>query len=151
VERWCEEAPNLVTDAGLALLSDLAFGGVTRSSDWYIGIKGAGTPNPTDTLAVKAWSEYLTYAPLSRPAWTRLRVGISNYASSTPAVFTIPTGDGGWLHGIFVCDSAAKGGTTGLLYSVADFLTPRRLYGGDTLSVRYAHRISRPLSVPIGT
>jgi hypothetical protein len=61
---------------------------------------------------------------------------VTNVAS--PSAFNI-NGAGGTVGGAFLTSGSAKSGTTGTLFSAADFGSPgdRAVVNGDTLSVTY--------------
>jgi len=141
-----ETFPNLVTNAGLQLLADLAFGGVTlpAQNNWYLGLKRNIGANEEHTLLTKLWPEVTEYAAPTRPAWGPIPVGLSRYESSTDIGYAFNAETP--VAGAFLCQGPVKGSAVGLLYAVGDFGTRRYMYPGDTLTLRYATRVRRGLS-----
>ena len=129
-EKWREEIKNLVTTVGKTDIVDKYLKGAAYTAAWYMGLKGTGTPVVGDTLSSHAsWSEVTPYAG-NRPAitWGTTSAG-SNTASGV--VFTINASS--TVAGAFVAN--ANSGTSGVLYSVADFASARTVASGDTLTV----------------
>jgi hypothetical protein len=129
--RWVEEFDNIVVTAGLNKYLDATLKTGLAAPLWYIGLKDAGTVDPTDTLASHpGWAELTaTVYTGNRPAWTPGAISggsVSNTASK--ASFTITGAD--TLYGALMCDAAS--GTVGTLLGAGDFSIPRVLYVGDT-------------------
>jgi hypothetical protein len=143
--KWDAEAPNLVVNVGLKDMNDKYFSGATYTAAWYLGLYGAGaTNNPAaaNTAASHAgWTEVTTYSQATRPVAT---FGAATTAdpsvitnSAAPAAFSI---NGTTIvGGAFLISNNTKGGTTGVLFSAADFGSPgdRSVVSGDTLTVTY--------------
>jgi hypothetical protein len=123
--------PNDSLDNILANTFDSTTSGVVL----YIGLKGPGDANPTDTLSSHSgWSEVTDYTG-NRKVWNTgqvLNQEISN--SANPAEFSI-NGDC-TCAGIFITDVST--GTSGDLYEVEDFQSENPLESGDTLEVTHA-------------
>jgi hypothetical protein len=121
------------------------FSGSAYTAAWYIGLYGAGsTNNPaaSDTAASHAgWTEVTAYSQSTRPACTFGSPTaadpsvISNSAS--PATYSINGTT--VVGGAFLISNSTKGGSTGILFSAADFQSPgdRSVVNGDTLNVTY--------------
>lgn len=143
--KWAAESSNLVVNGGLQDMNTQYFTGATYTAAWYIGIYGpAATNNPAagDTAASHAgWTEVTPYSNATRPACTFGTATtadpsvISNALS--PAQFNINATD--TVGGAFLISNNTKGGTTGVLFSASDFLSPgdRNVSSGDTLNVTY--------------
>jgi len=143
--KWVAESANLVVNVGLKDMNDKYFAGSAYTATWYIGLYGAGnTNNPAagDTAASHTgWTEVTAYTQATRPqvtfsaATTADPSVINNVAS--PAVFSINATT--TVGGAFLISNNTKGGTTGVLFSAADFAAPgdRAVVNGDTLNVRY--------------
>jgi hypothetical protein len=122
--------------------------GVTaRVTAWYLGLitgPGSGTTIiAANTMSSHAgWTEYVNYSNATRVAatfavaTTATPSVVTNTAS--PAVFNI-NGAGGTVAGAFLTSGSDKSGTTGTLFSAANFggAGDRTVVSGDTLSVTY--------------
>jgi hypothetical protein len=143
--KWTAETPNLVVNVGLKDMNDKYFLGSGYTATWFIGLYGAGASNnpaPTDTIAVKpGWTEVVPYSNATRPACTFAAATTADPSvitnSASPAVFNINATS--VVGGAFLVSNNTKGGTTGILFSAADFAAPgdRSVANGDTLSVTY--------------
>lgn len=143
--KWEEKTPNLVVNEGLDYMNTQFFTGSSYTAVWYLGLYGSGsTNNPaaSDTMASHAgWTEVTAYSQSTRPACsfggatTADPSVISNSASV--AVFSINGTT--TVGGAFLTSDNTKGGTTGILFSAADFQSPgdRAVVSGDTLNVTY--------------
>jgi hypothetical protein len=143
--KWEAESKNLVVNVGLQDMNTQYFKGVTYSAAWYIGLYGAASSNNPaagDTAALHAgWTENTTYSNATRPAAT---FGTATTAdpsvitnSASPASFSINGTT--TVGGAFLISNNTKGGSTGILFSAADFQSPgdRSVVSGDTLNVTY--------------
>jgi len=143
--KWEAEAPNLVVNVGLQDMNSKYFTGSAYTAAWYLGLYGAGsTNNPaaSDTMSSHAgWTENTNYSQATRPACTFGTPSTANPSvatnSASPATFSINATT--TIGGAFLTSNSTKGGTTGTLYSAADFSSPgdRSVVSGDTLSVTY--------------
>jgi len=145
--KWATESKNLVVTAGLQYMAGSALTSVTQITTWYLGLitgPGSGTTIiAADTMSTHTgWTEYVNYSNANRvtatlaTATTATPSVVTNTAS--PAVFNI-NGAGGVVAGAFLTSNNTKSGTTGTLFSAADFGSPgdRTVVDGDTLSVTY--------------
>jgi len=149
--KWTAESKNLVVNAGLQYMAGSALTSVTQITTWYIGLYGAGasnTPAAGDTMSSHAgWTEYVNYSNATRVAATFATATTANPSvvtnSASPASFTI-SGAGGTVGGAFLTSGSAKSGTTGTLFSAADFSAPgdRSVVSGDVLSVTYTFSLA---------
>ena len=147
--RWRDESDNLVVNVGLQYLAGCGLTSTTQITTWYMGLYGSGsTNNPaaTDTLAIHAgWTEITPYTG-NRPSVTFAAATnanpsvVTNSASKTQ--YTITTAGPTTVGGAFLCSAAS--GTTGTLFSAADFSSPgdRSVYAGDVLNVTYTFSLS---------
>jgi hypothetical protein len=143
--KWEDEAPNLVVNEGLQDMNAKYFTGTTYTAAWYLGVYGSGATNSPaagDTMSSHAgWTEVTAYSQATRPACTFGTPTTANPSvatnSASPATFSINGTT--TIGGAFVTSNNTKGGTTGTLYSAADFSAPgdRSVVSGDTLSVTY--------------
>jgi hypothetical protein len=130
--------------AGTALTS------VAQITTWYIGLYGAGasnTPAAGDTMSSHAgWTEVTTYSNATRVAATFVTATTANPSvvtnSASPATFNI--NGTATVGGAFLTSGSAKGGTTGTLFSAADFAAPgdRSVVSGDVISVTYTFSLA---------
>lgn len=147
--KWTAESHNLVVNVGLQDMNTQYFKGATYSATWYIGLYGAASSNNPaagDTMASHAgWTENTTYSNATRPAAT---FGTATTAdpsvisnSASPAVFNINGST--TIGGAFLVNNNTKGGSTGTLFSAADFQSPgdRTVVNGDTLNVTYTFNL----------
>ena len=143
--KWEAESKNLVVNVGLQSMNSVYFASGTQITAWYIGLYGAAASNNPaagDTAALHAgWTENTTYSNATRPACT---FGTATTAdpsvisnSGSPASFSINGTT--TVGGAFLISNSTKGGTTGILFSAADFSSPgdRSVASGDTLNVTY--------------
>lgn len=145
--KWVAEESNLVVNVGLQYMAGTALTSTAQITSWYIGLYGAAasnTPAATDTLASHAgWTEITPYSG-SRPAATFASATNANPSvvtnSASPASYSINAT--ATVGGAFLCSAAS--GTTGTLFSAADFQSPgdRNVVSGDTLNVSYSFSLS---------
>lgn len=129
-EKWREEIENLVTTAGKTDIIDKYFKGSAYTAAWYLGLKGAGTIAAGDTLASHAgWAEVTPYAG-NRPAIT---FGTTSGGSNTATQVSISITGTATVAGAFM--ASVDTGTSGTLYSAADFSGSRSVVNGDTLNI----------------
>ena len=143
--KWTDSAPNLVVNAGLAYMAGSALTSVAQITTWYLGLYGAGASNNPaagDTMASHAgWTEVVPYSNSTRVAVTFATATTANPSvatnSASPAAFTINATS--TVGGAFLTSGSAKSGSTGTLFSAADFSSPgdRNVSSGDTLNVTY--------------
>jgi hypothetical protein len=143
--KWEDEAPNLVVNEGLQDMNAKYFTGTTYTAAWYLGLYGAGASNSPaagNTMAShSSWTEVTAYSQSTRPACTFGTPTTANPSvatnSASPASFSINATT--TVGGAFLTSNNTKGGSTGTLYSAADFSSPgdRAVVSGDTLSVTY--------------
>jgi hypothetical protein len=142
--KWSAENHNLVVNVGLQYMCGTALTSVAQITTWYIGLYGAGasnTPAAGDTMASHAgWTEIVPYSNATRPACTFATATTANPSvatnSASVAVFTINAT--ATVGGAFLVSNDTKLGTTGTLFSAADFTGGDRSVGsGDTLNVTY--------------
>jgi hypothetical protein len=143
--KWEATSKNLVVNVGLQDMNAKYFTGSTYTAAWYIGLYGAAaTNNPAaaDTMSSHAgWTENTGYSNATRPACTFGTPTTANPSvatnSASPASFTINATS--TVGGAFLVSNSTKGGTTGTLYSAADFGSPgdRSVASSDILNVTY--------------
>lgn len=143
--KWEAESKNLVVNVGLQDMNAKYFTGSAYTAAWYIGLYGAGasnTPAASDTMSSHAgWTENTGYSNATRPACTFGTPTTANPSvatnSASPASFNINATS--TVGGAFLVSNSTKGGTTGTLYSAADFGSPgdRSVVNSDILTVTY--------------
>jgi len=143
--KWEAESHNLVVNAGLKDMNDKYFLGSGYSAAWYIGLYGAASSNNPaagDTMASHAgWTEETGYSNATRPVCTFAAATTADPSvitnSASPASFTINAT--ATIGGAFLTSNNTKGGSTGVLFSAADFSAPgdRNVASGDVLNVTY--------------
>ena len=143
--KWEAESKNLVVNGGLQDMNAKYFTGSAYTAAWYLGLYGAAASNNPaagDTMSSHAgWTENTTYSNATRPACTFATPTTANPSvatnSASPASFSINGTT--TVGGAFLVSNSTKGGSTGTLYSAADFSAPgdRSVVSGDTLTVTY--------------
>lgn len=142
--KWEAESHNLVVNEGLKYMNDAALDAGTQITTWYIGLYGAGasnSPAASDTMASHiGWTENTTYSNATRPtcafgpATTADPSVITNTGSAAAFIISGTTTIGG----AFLTSDSTKGGSSGTLFSAADFTGgDRSVFSGDTLNVTY--------------
>ena len=144
--KWEDDNHNLVVNQGLQYMCGTALTSVTQITTWYIGLYGAGasnTPAAGDTMASHiGWTEVTPYSNATRPTCTFATATTANPSvatnSASVAVFNINATQ--TVGGAFLTSNNTKGGSTGTLFSAADFSAPgdRAVTSGDTLNVSYS-------------
>jgi hypothetical protein len=148
--KWSADTKNLVVNAGLAYMAGTALTSVAQITTWYIGLYGAGasnTPAAGDTMSSHAgWTEVVAYSNATRVAATFVTATTANPSvvtnSASPATFNINGTT--TVGGAFLTSGSAKSGTTGTLFSAADFSSPgdRSVVSGDVISVTYTFSLA---------
>ena len=148
--KWEAQSKNLVVNAGLAYMAGTALTSVTQVTTWYLGLYGAAasnTPAAGDTMSSHAgWTEVVAYSNATRVAATFVTATTANpsvvtNSASTAAFYITGTTTVG---GAFLTSGSAKSGTTGTLFSAADFGSPgdRSVVNGDILYVTYTFSLA---------
>ena len=148
--KWEAQSKNLVVNEGLQYMAGSALTSVTQITSWFIGLYGSGasnTPAAGDTMASHAgWTEVVAYSNATRVAATFATATTANPSvvtnSASPATFNINGTT--TVGGAFLTSGSAKSGTTGTLFSAADFGSPgdRSVVASDTLSVTYTFSLA---------
>ena len=148
--KWSAASKNLVVNAGLAYMAGTALTSVAQITTWYIGLYGAGasnTPAAGDTMSSHAgWTEVVAYSNATRVAATFVTATTANPSvvtnAASPATFNINGTT--TVGGAFLTSGSAKSGTTGTLFSAADFSAPgdRSVVSGDIISVTYTFSLA---------
>lgn len=148
--KWVAESKNLVVNVGLQYMAGVALTSTTQITSWYIGLYGAAASNNpvgTDTMSSHAgWTENVTYSEATRPAATFAAATNANPSvvtnSASKAAFTINGTT--TIGGAFLTSNNTKLGTTGTLFSAADFSAPgdRSVVSGDILNVTYTFSLA---------
>ena len=148
--KWEAQSKNLVVNVGLQYMAGTALTSVTQITTWYLGLYGSGatnTPAAGDTMSSHAgWTEVVDYSNATRVAATFATATTANPSvvtnSASPATFNINGTT--TVGGAFLTSGSAKSGTTGTLFSAADFGSPgdRSVVNSDTLSVTYTFSLA---------
>jgi hypothetical protein len=129
-EKWSGVSENLVMTAGKTDIVDKYLKGSSYTADWYLGLKGTGTIDASDTLASHSgWSEETPYSG-DRPAVTW---GTTSGGSNTATAVSITITATATVAGAFI--ATVDTGSSGVLYSCSNFAAPRGVANGDTLNV----------------
>jgi hypothetical protein len=148
--KWEAQSKNLVVNVGLQYMAGSALTSVSQITTWYLGLYGAGasnTPAAGDTMASHAgWTEVTAYSNANRVTATFVTATTADPSvvtnTASPAVFNI--NGTATVGGAFLTSENTKGGTTGTLFSAADFGSPgdRSVVNSDTLSVTYTFSLA---------
>ena len=148
--KWSAETKNLVVNVGLQYMAGTALTSVAQITTWYIGLYGSGatnTPAAGDTMSSHAgWTEVVPYSNATRVAATFATATTANPSvvtnAASPATFNINATS--TVGGAFLTSGSAKSGTTGTLFSAADFSSPgdRSVVSGDIISVTYTFSLA---------
>lgn len=143
--KWSAESHNLVMNGGLQDMNAKYFTGTSYTATWYLGLYGAASSNNPaagDTMLTHGgWTEQVGYSQATRPACT-----FGTATTADPSVITNSLSAAAFsinatatIGGAFLTSDNTKSGTTGILFSAADFAAPgdRNVVSGDTLSVTY--------------
>lgn len=144
--KWTAEGDNLVVNVGLQYMAGTALANsAAQITTWYVGLYGAAasnTPAPSDTMSSHAgWTEIDCYSDATRPAATFAASTNANPSvvtnTSNKAVFNIDAT--ATVGGAFLTSNSTILGTSGTLFSAADFQSPgdRSVVSGDVISVTY--------------
>jgi len=147
--KWSAEESNLVVNVGLQYMAGTALTSTAQITSWFIGLYGAGasnTPAAGDTMSSHAgWTEVTPYSG-TRPAATFTAATNANPSvvtnTASPASFSITSTQ--TVGGAFLVSNSTAGGSTGTLFSAADFQSPgdRSVVSGDTLNVTYTFSLA---------
>jgi len=148
--KWVAETPNLVVNVGLQYMAGVALTSTAQSTTWYLGLYGAASSNNPaagDTMATHGgWTEVTDYSEANRPTASFAAATNANPSvvtnTASKAVFTINNTT--VVGGAFLTSNNTKGGSTGTLFSAADFQSPgdRSVVSGDILNVTYTFSLS---------
>jgi len=148
--KWVAETPNLVVNVGLQYMAGSALTSTAQITTWYLGLYGAAasnSPSAGDTMATHGgWTEVTAYSESTRPAATFASATNANPSvvtnTASKAVFSINGTT--TVGGAFLTSNNTKGGTTGTLFSAADFSAPgdRSVVSGDILNVTYTFSLA---------
>jgi len=148
--KWVEETQNLVVNVGLQYMAGSALTSTAQITTWYLGLYGAGasnTPAATDTMSSHiGWTEVTAYSESTRPTATLAAATNANpsVVTNTASKATFTINGTTTVGGAFLTSNNTKGGTTGTLFSAADFSAPgdRSVVSGDVVSVTYTFSLS---------
>jgi hypothetical protein len=148
--KWTAEGDNLVVNAGLQYMAGVALTSTAQITTWYVGLYGAAasnTPAAGDTMSSHTgWTEIDCYSDANRPTATFAPATNANPSvvtnTSNKAVFNIDAT--ATVGGAFLTSNNTILGTSGTLFSAADFQSPgdRSVVSGDVLSVTYQFSLS---------
>lgn len=148
--KWVAESKNLVVNVGLQYMAGSALTSTAQITTWYLGLYGSGatnSPSAGDTMGTHGgWTEVTDYSEGTRPAATFAAATNANPSvvtnTASKAVFTINGTT--VVGGAFLTSNNTKGGSTGTLFSAADFSSPgdRSVVSGDILNVTYTFSLS---------
>lgn len=147
-EHWEDDFKNIVPDVAQNAILSTIYGSTAKPAGLYLGlVTGPGAGNTYaagDTMGGHGgWTEAVPYSNANRPTATfpatATAKAISN--SGSPAVFNI--NGSATIAGMFLCDSNAKSGGSGVLFGVGNFSSgDKAVSAGGTLTVTITATIS---------
>lgn len=142
IDEW--DVENIVVNEGLNHLLNTEFNAGTPVTSWFIGIfQGNYTPVATDTAANIAANstECSSYTSPTRPAWTPAAAASQSITNSgSPATFTFNASQS--VYGAFLISNSTIAGTTGTLFSAAQFGAAKSVVNLDQLIITYTFNAS---------
>jgi hypothetical protein len=148
--KWFERMDNLVVNVGLQYMAGTALDGTTsRITQWYLGLWGAGGSNDPaagNTMASHgSWTENTSYTNATRP-----QAQFAQATTANPSVVTNTNNKASFtmnaattVGGAFLTSDSVKGGSSGTLFSGADFSGgDRSVVNGDTIQVTYTFSLT---------
>jgi hypothetical protein len=147
--KWSDTADNIVVSVGAQFMNQRFFAGSSYTATWYIGlINGATAPsyNSADTMSSHAgWTEVTNYSNATRPACSfgTATTASPSVISNSGSVAVFNMSGTATVAGAFLVSDSTKSGTTGTLFSEANFTGGNRSVGsGDTLQVTYTFTLT---------
>jgi hypothetical protein len=142
IDAW--DSKNIYVNEGINYTLNTALGGGAAITSWYLGLfSGNYTPQATDAAATIASNstETTQYTAGSRQSFTPAAAsGQSITNSATRATFTFNAST--TVYGMFLVSSSAISGTTGTLFSAAQFPASKPVTSGDQLLVTYTFSLA---------
>lgn len=140
---------NLLPTQALNYLLSAGLGGGAAANAWYLTIF-TNSITPTDSITASNFaatagelvSSAEGYAETTRPAWTPAAAAegaMDNTAAR--AAFTIATATSVTIRGAALLSDFVKGGTNGVIMSIAKFTQPRTEYAGNIFNLGYRVRL----------
>lgn len=137
IDEWDTE--NIIVNQGINYLLNAGLGGGSVITSWYLGLfSGNYTPVSSDTASSIASNstETTQYTAGSRQPFSPAAAttqNITNSASQASFTFNATT----TVYGAFLISSATIGGTSGTLYSAAQFGVSKAVVSGDQILMTY--------------
>lgn len=130
---------NAITDVGLDYCLNTTFNNLASINPFFIGlINNSPGPAPVDgdTMASHAgWVEWTAYSEPIRQDWTEGAASSQSITNAVSADFTITSPGSVW--GIFLNSASDKSGTTGTLWSTANFTAPLTVVATNVVKITY--------------
>jgi hypothetical protein len=132
---------NDVLNDGKNKIFNVMFNDVTpiSNANWCIGLINSTSFSAiaaADTMASHAgWIELTAYTQANRVAWGSVTSTAQAITNSTPATFDMNAAN--TVKGIFVCSNNTKSGTSGTIWSAAQFSSDVPVVNGDQLKITY--------------
>jgi hypothetical protein len=135
------EAKNICTNEGLIFMLNLMFTNATNVGGWYMAVfTNNYTPVATDTAATITGNagEFTGYSGGARPTFSPAAAAqptpsLNNTSNRASFTFT----GSATLIGAFLVSSATPGGTSGTLYSAAQFPSSKSVSNTDNMLLSY--------------
>lgn len=135
---------NLVVNQGLTYALNAALGGGSQLSGWFLGLfSGNYTVLAADTAATIAANstEVTAYTAGARVAWTA-GAAASQAISNSGSTATFTFNGSVTVYGAFLVSSNTLNGTSGTLFSGAQFGSPKSVISGDQLVLTYTYTLA---------
>lgn len=135
------EFENIIVSEGLIFLLNVVFTNQSNVGGWYVGVfTNNYTPVISDTAATITGNagEFTGYSGGARPTFNAAPAAqptpsLNNLSNKASFTFT----GSATLIGAFIVSTATPGGTTGTLYSAAQFPTSRPVAPTDVMNLGY--------------
>ena len=136
VDRFIEH--NIMPQQSVDHIAGMIRGsGATPISSWYVGLfENNYVPDSSVTAAdlQATVGESQAYDEDNRPNWNNAYDGVGFIGNTgNPIEFTMNASK--TIHGAFIVSNATKGGTAGILLSIARFSTAKQVEAGTTLRI----------------
>lgn len=131
---------NICTYQGLISLLNTMFAGTGQITNWYLGVfQNNYTPVVSDTAStfVSSAGEFTGYSGGARPTFTAAAASGSPTLGNSAAAATFTFTGSATLYGAMLASVATPGSGAGVLFSAAQFGSPKNVGSGDQLILTY--------------
>lgn len=132
------ETRNIVVNEGLDHILSVCFTGAPQVTSWYLAPYGNNyVPVSTDKAAtiVGNAGEVTKYAGTTRAAFNATEA--NQQVTNAGGVATFTFNDTATIYGAFLASAGQQNSTQGVLFSAAQFSSPKNVVSGDQLLLTY--------------